>query len=284
MSRFQVVLPRILKSEGGKVDDPRDPGGRTNQGITQTTLNKRMSALGRKTYDVFNLTDADRDAIYRALYWDAVKADQLYAGLDYVMMDGAVHSGPTQAGKWLQRALGPYYTGNIDGVLGPLTISAVENYPNKTQLIDAVLDRRLAFLQALSAYSVYSRGWNRRVSEVRQIAKAEAANQMPIIALAPAAGKAPITDAKAIPSTVGGNSTATAGATTTTVAFGLERAQDMLAPYAGTSQIVQTIFVTLVVAGVVVTVGGFAWRFLSKRKATKLVDALNLSDAPNAVA
>lgn len=278
MSRFQTVLPRILKHEGGKVDDPRDPGGRTNQGVTQGTFNRWLTSQGQKARDVFTMQNAERDAIYRSLYWDSVWGDQLPAGLDYVMIDGAVHSGPSQAIKWLQRALGRHYTGTIDGRIGRLTIAAVNSHPNLTALVNAVLDRRLAFLEALKTFKTYGRGWTRRVKEVRDIALTEARGSQAVVIISSAPGKAPITDAKKLPGTTAADAATAGGVGSGGTAVVIEQAQDALAPYAGVSSVVQAIFVGLIVLGVVLTVGGIVLRVYNTRKRDELTDKLNLSD------
>lgn len=278
MSRFQAVLPRILKHEGGKVDDPRDPGGRTNQGVTQGTFNRWLTSQGQKPRDVFGMQNVERDAIYRVLYWDSVWGDQLPTGLDYVMIDGAVHSGPSQAIKWLQRALGRHYTGTIDGRIGRLTIAAVNSHPNHVQLVNAVLDRRFAFLSALKTFPTYGRGWTRRVKEVRDIALAEALGNNPAVLIAPAAGKAPITDAKKLPGNTAADAATAGGVGSGGTAVVIEQAQEALAPYAGASNVVQTIFVGLIVLGFVLTIGGILLRFYNSRKRQELVEKLNLSE------
>ncbi len=56
---FAKALPRILVYEGGQVDDPRDPGGRTNKGITQATFNVYLRAHGMQPEDVYRITDAE---------------------------------------------------------------------------------------------------------------------------------------------------------------------------------------------------------------------------------
>ncbi|WP_292147890.1 hypothetical protein [Mesorhizobium sp.] len=55
-----------------------------------------------------------------------MKGDQLPAGVDYVVFDGAVNSGPKQSIVWMQRALGPLYKGRVDGVIGLATIAAAQ--------------------------------------------------------------------------------------------------------------------------------------------------------------
>ncbi len=78
---FDRALALVLDLEGGFVDHPRDPGGATNLGITRATLAK---ARGRpvSVVDVKALTRAEAGTIYRRLYWNAVKADELPPGLD----------------------------------------------------------------------------------------------------------------------------------------------------------------------------------------------------------
>ena len=105
-ANFPKALPRILVYEGGKVDDPRDPGGRTNKGITQTTFNAWCREQGLPQVDVYTITNDEVASIYKYKFWDVVRGDDLPCGLDLVVFDGAVNSGPGQSGKWLQRALG----------------------------------------------------------------------------------------------------------------------------------------------------------------------------------
>ncbi len=57
-----------------------------------------------------------------------MRGDELPAGIDYVLFDGAVNSGPVQSVKWLQRALGV----RVDGVMGEATVAAAEAYPTTT--------------------------------------------------------------------------------------------------------------------------------------------------------
>lgn len=283
MSRFNFVLPPVLVHEGGKADNPNDPGGRTNQGVTQRTFTAWLASKGRPSRDVFGMTTAERDTIYRELYWNVIQGDRLGAGLDYTIMDGAVNSGPKQAVKWLQRALGRYYTGSIDGVIGNLTISAVQSYPNPEALINAVMDRRLAFLQALKTWKHFSKGWTRRVSEVRTDALKMAKGVViegKAVQTSDANQKARIEDAKALPTTTGGNTTAATGASNVTVGVAVQQAKEALEPYVGLSDYIQWIVVALVITGGAMTIGGLIWRHFSAKKARKLADDLNLLENP----
>lgn len=132
---FDRALPHVLIHEGGKVNHPKDPGGRTNRGITQRVYNAWRSKSNRPPRDVYQIDDMEVAAIYRFQYWDAVMGDRLPEGVGYVVFDGAVNSGPKQSIKWLQRALGSIYTGAIDGVMGTITLDAVAAYDDHDDLV-----------------------------------------------------------------------------------------------------------------------------------------------------
>ena len=117
--RYNEALKRVLVHEGGYVNDPRDPGGATMKGVTQRTYDGYRKRLGLPSRPVSQITSAEVGEIYRRQYWAAVRGDELPAGIDYVLFDGAVNSGPVQSIKWLQRALGV----SVDGVLGEATVA-----------------------------------------------------------------------------------------------------------------------------------------------------------------
>src|SRR5688500_15627468 len=77
---FPAALAVVLGHEGGFLHHPLDPGGPTKFGITLETLARaRKAAVDAE--DVRTLDRAEAGAIYRALYWDVVRADELPAGL-----------------------------------------------------------------------------------------------------------------------------------------------------------------------------------------------------------
>ncbi|NBY21315.1 MAG: hypothetical protein EBQ73_00210, partial [Gammaproteobacteria bacterium] len=94
---FPQALKQVLKYEGGKVDDPRDPGGRTAFGVTQDTYNAWRKKQGLPNADVFTISQADVAAIYRQEYWDSIRGDDLPAGVDFAVFDFAVNSGVSRA-------------------------------------------------------------------------------------------------------------------------------------------------------------------------------------------
>lgn len=169
-ANFDESLSLVLKHEGGFVDDPRDPGGRTNHGITQTVYNDWHVANGLPEHDVKDITAVEVMAVYKKRYWDAVKGDELPAGVDYCVFDFAVNSGVSRASRYLQRAVGAVE----DGKIGPATLAAVLA-KDAADVIDAVCGARLAFLRQLAIFDRFGKGWTRRVNDVRAKAEAMAA-------------------------------------------------------------------------------------------------------------
>lgn len=163
---FERAMTHVFAHEGGFVDHPLDPGGATNLGITLATL----SAWRGRTVSVAEvraLTRTEATAIYRARYWDAVRADDLPAGLDYALFDYAIHSGPARAVRALQAIVGVA----TDGIVGPLTLRAVAARSTGA-VIAALCDRRMSLLRRLSTFATFGRGWTSRVDAVRAIALA----------------------------------------------------------------------------------------------------------------
>jgi lysozyme family protein len=197
---FAKALPRILVYEGGKVDNPRDPGGRTNKGVTQITFNAYLRENGMSAADVYSITLDEVSTIYKLKYWDAVRGDDLPAGLDLCVFDGGVNSGPGQSGKWLQHALGTKFPGAIDGIIGSKTLQAIEDFGDVEALIGAYCARRLATLHSLRTWSEFGNGWNARIANVMKTGDAWAAGApAPHPVDVSAAGghrKAPVTDVK----------------------------------------------------------------------------------------
>lgn len=158
---YRSSLAAVLKYEGGKVDDRRDPGGRTAYGITFRVYDAWRKKQGLPPRDVFLITQDEVAAIYKRDYWDAIKGDELPSGVDLVTFDYAVNSGVSRASKHLQAVLGLPQ----DGFIGPATIAAAKKNPG---VWAALCDKRLSFLKFLSTWPTFGRGWSSRVSDVRK--------------------------------------------------------------------------------------------------------------------
>lgn len=157
---FGPALTCVLAQEGGYSDHPDDPGGATMMGITQATLAAWRGAPVTKA-DVRSLTRDEAAAIYRARYWNAVRGDDLPVGLDLAVFDFAVNSGASRAIRSLQRALGV----TVDGLIGPETLAAAGARP-APEMIAALCAGRRGFVERLSTFPVFGRGWTRRIREI----------------------------------------------------------------------------------------------------------------------
>lgn len=155
----------VLKHEGGYVNHPRDPGGRTNLGVTQRSWEAYLDRPVTES-EMRALTPEMVKPFYKSRYWDKVRGDDLPAGVDYAVYDLAVNSGPTRAAKYLQQAVGV----PADGIIGRKTMAAVMDAP-QDELVEAICGRRVDFLRNLPTFDVFGKGWMRRVAEVEQVAK-----------------------------------------------------------------------------------------------------------------
>lgn len=161
---FEVALKHVFASEGGYSDDPHDNGGATNHGITIGEWQRWVGHPVSKA-DMRALTKDQVIPLYRKRYWDAVRADELPTGLDYLLFDFGVNAGPSQAIRTLQRSLGV----TADGILGPITLGAIKAQ-DPHDLIDKFSDAKEAFYRSLNSFQYFGKGWLNRVAYVKEIA------------------------------------------------------------------------------------------------------------------
>jgi len=156
MRRVKQLAVEIVAREGGYVNDPADPGGATNFGVTLKTLRRLGLDLdGNGTVgnsDLRSLTAGQAADIFLRHYFYAPRIDRLPEILHPPVFDMYVNAG-SQAVRILQKLLNemdfPLY---IDGVIGPLTIAtshrAAKAAPN--HLADAYSIARRGFYYRLA--------------------------------------------------------------------------------------------------------------------------------------
>jgi lysozyme family protein len=151
----------VLKHEGGYVNNPKDPGGMTNLGVT------------RKNWEAYldhDVTEADMRALtpeivkpfYKKNYWDKIRGDELPSGVDYAAYDLAVNSGTGRAAKYLQQIAGV----TADGVIGPQSLKAIKKC-DAEDVVDEICNMRMDFLKNLNTFDTFGKGWTIRVNDVR---------------------------------------------------------------------------------------------------------------------
>jgi lysozyme family protein len=157
MANFEQAIPVILGHEGGYVNNPRDPGGATNFGVSLVWLKAQGQVLGDFNHDgdvnaedIKTMSQADACQIYKTRWWDRYNYgtinDQKIATK---VFDFAVNMGPVQAHKILQRALIQCdQQVTLDGQLGPGTLGAV-NRTDARHLLDALREQAAKFYHGL---------------------------------------------------------------------------------------------------------------------------------------
>ncbi|WP_336800639.1 glycoside hydrolase family 108 protein [Kaistia sp. MMO-174] len=164
-SRFLACLADTRRHEGGYSTNRADPGNWTGGKVGKGELKGTKAGIAASSHpnlDIKNLTDAQIAQIYEAEYWRVVRGDDLPAGVDLTTFDYGVNSGNARSIKALQKASG---TGQ-DGKVGPATLAAVRA-KSPTKLIQTINDARLGFLQGLTNWTTFGKGWGARVGDIR---------------------------------------------------------------------------------------------------------------------
>ena len=150
---FQDCLAFTLAQEGGWSNDPRDPGGATNHGLTMPDLLRwdRDATLD----DLRGIPDDLVSALYWALYWMPVRGWALWPGLDLMLFDAAVNTGVGVATKQLQRLLHVV----PDGAIGAITVQAARSVDDRAALLSALHTTQSAAYRAMGGFPSFGRGW-----------------------------------------------------------------------------------------------------------------------------
>jgi uncharacterized protein (TIGR02594 family) len=161
---FDACLAHVLAMEGGWTDDPVDPGGPTNFGITLATYAAYTHAdVTAQTFpglkaDLRAITPEMVRALYNERYWQPSKARQLPPPLGLMHFDAAVNHGVGGAARLLQRALDV----PVDGDIGPETLAAAVRQPITVSLERYAGQRRTRY-RSLGHFWRFGRGWLARV-------------------------------------------------------------------------------------------------------------------------
>jgi len=160
-SNWQKSFELMLKSEGGYVNNPADPGGMTNLGVTKATWENWVGRASDEA-EMRSLTPEKVEPLYKKKYWDAVRGDELPAGISYLLFDFAVNAGVGRSIKTLQSAIGV----TSDGGFGPMTMAAVQAIDPK-ELIERFSQAKEDFYRSLQTFATFGRGWLNRVADVK---------------------------------------------------------------------------------------------------------------------
>lgn len=156
---LQQAMKFTLAAEGKyTVDD----GGPTMYGVTQSVYDafRRSHGLPKQTVRYITMTEvAD---IMQSQYWVPAHCEDMPDLLGIAVFDCAYNCGVAEAIKMLQGCAGVVR----DGVVGPLTIKAIDTADPVTLLHD-YLEARRAFYHADKSQAEYLAGWINRVNELQ---------------------------------------------------------------------------------------------------------------------
>lgn len=171
MANFEKALARLLPWEGGYSNDPTDPGGETNYGITAMTA-RAFGYMG-------SMKDIPMDvvkAIYERLFWGPLSLDFVDSQrIAEQIFQGAVNQGVTRWAKIMQTAcIGIIYglKVDVDGAIGPKTVRAIEMILNEglaveysKRLYTAQMDRYKTITIKNPKLIKYENGWKNRATD-----------------------------------------------------------------------------------------------------------------------
>lgn len=156
---FKKAIERVLKNEGGYVNDPQDPGGETNWGISKRSY---------PHLDIKNLTREEAIAIYQRDWWERYQYARIKdSELSFKVFDLAVNMGPAAAHRILQRSLhaAGYRHVVVDGIIGPQTLSAT-NQADTRLVLGAIRAEAANYYRRLiernSTLKRFEQGWLNR--------------------------------------------------------------------------------------------------------------------------
>lgn len=166
MADYKILKPFILKWEGGFVNDPNDSGGATNKGVTIATF-RRYKGESATVNDLKAITDEEWTAIFKQMYWDKFKADEIASQtvanlcVDWLWMSG------TKAIKYAQRLVGA----DEDGIVGKQTLARLN--AKGDGLVLPIYNYRKDFYHRIVAsrpsQKRFLRGWINRLNALMEL-------------------------------------------------------------------------------------------------------------------
>lgn len=129
MANFKISIPKVLKYEGGYVNDPNDNGGETYKGISRKFWSKWegwviIDKYKKSKVNFPKVLDGDtklQDLIltfYKTNFWDKIGGDKINSqSIADLMFDGAINEGISPVIKRSEANVGLNGTGKVSDEL-----------------------------------------------------------------------------------------------------------------------------------------------------------------------
>ena len=174
---FDKAMAAVFAAEGGFSNDPDDPGGATNYGMSIREV-QRLDADGQLRGFLREQFDANHDGritaqdvnlwtrelartFYRKFYFDMARCGELPGPVALIVFDSAVNEGVTTAARHLQGALGV----PVDGIIGTKTIESAWAWKIRAGDLrpeEEIYISRIGRYVTLNKAWKYAEGWARR--------------------------------------------------------------------------------------------------------------------------
>lgn len=174
LADFREALKFTLKWEGGFVDDPVDPGGATNFGITQGTYNAYRDGKKLPRQSVKLITRLEVEDCYQKRYWEPSHAYELPLPVAIAVFDTAVQWGVAGGDSLI---LGHFHQKEkSQQVSGFAALKASKESPQHLadQICDARAARRLRVVEKRPQMKKFLRGWQNRDADLRRFCRERA--------------------------------------------------------------------------------------------------------------
>jgi lysozyme family protein len=172
MANFSRAYSITNGHEGFYVNDPRDKGRETYMGISRRYHGKWA---GWSLIDAYKATNgtiqwntnlssipglhAEHAAYSKANFWDVIGGDYI-ANQEFANLLHDIYWGFPRVIKYMQQVLDVA----ADGIVGPLTLAAINNHPALFSVYKELWKWRLGQFQASNDWSIWKEGWTARVN------------------------------------------------------------------------------------------------------------------------
>jgi lysozyme family protein len=163
MAVYTKIIKKILKWEGGYAGNI-DGATCTMKGVTLATY-RRFFGKEKTCKDLKEITQAEWDYIFKKGFWDRWKADDIEnQSIAELLVDWCWTSGVWGI-KFPQRVLGV----KDDGIVGPKTLAAINNYEDQEELFNKLWNRRKKHFQdiAKGGKAKFLGGWLNRLNDFK---------------------------------------------------------------------------------------------------------------------
>ena len=160
IGNFKECLDLVLKSESGWVNNPQDPGGETNLGVTKRVWEEYV---GHPVESLKKLTAKDVAPLYELKYWRPCYGEVLPRGLDFLCFSFGINAGCGRSVKLLQQSLGLI----PDGIIGPRVMQKLRE-SNIADVIKGFSESRRNYYKSLKTFPIFGRGWISRTDKEEQ--------------------------------------------------------------------------------------------------------------------